>query len=315
MTNRPTNRDHEPSPTSRQTPDFSSFYRNDSYWYSTSTEKKGGSVPRLNKKQLQTFLSTLGERDFSVLNSIRTCRYLLTSQIERLHFTDASSQTAALRATNRNLKKLGDHGLIQPLTRRIGGIRAGSSAMVWHLTEGGEHLLRLANHNAKPHRRFFEPSPHFLAHTLATAECYIQLKEANGMNGLSLIEAEVEPECWRSYSHRGKIVMLKPDLYAVTSLDEYMDSWFFEIDLSTESTMKIVEKCQHYYDYYCTGLEQKEHEVFPLVVWIVPDGARKELLAKNIRNAFQKQPKLFAVIRADELDSLLRQGVESNTLC
>ena len=116
----------------------------------------------------------------------------------------------------------------------------------------------------------------------------------------------------------GKIVFLKPDLFAVTVCDGYEDRWFLEIDLDTESPIRIIEKCQRYHDYYRSGLEQKQYSVFPLVVWIVPDAERKETITKHIQKVFAKQPKIFTVITMEELEPLIRQGADSTggvTLC
>ena len=133
--------------------------------------------------------------------------------------------------------------------------------------------------------------------------------------GMTLSSLQPEPECWRPYSERGTHITLKPDLYAVTVSGEYEDRWFFEVDLDTESPAKVIEKCQRYHQYYRTGLEQKAAGVFPLTVWIVPDTGRRDRLAAAIRTAFDKQPRLFAVITGDELAHLIKYGGEGGMLC
>ena len=90
---------------------------------------------------------------------------------------------------------------------------------------------------------------------------------------------------------------------------------FIEVDLDTESPAKITAKSEKYHKYYRTGLEQEETGVFPLTVWIVPSRERKEKLTAYIREAFNKQPKLFAVITQDELRGLICQGGEGGSLC
>ena len=97
--------------------------------------------------------------------------------------------------------------------------------------------------------------------------------------------------------------------------DRYEDRWFFEIDLNTESPVKVVEKCEKYHRYYRSGLEQKESEVFPLTVWIVPTAERRDRIIAHIRKAFEKQPKLFAVITKDELAHLIQHGGDERMLC
>jgi hypothetical protein len=220
-----------------------------------------------------------------------------------------------LKGANRGLKKLRELGLTGALERRIGGVRAGSGSRIWYLTDGGERLLRLDGGVTRPRRRFFEPSPHFLSHTLAVAECYVQLTEICGGRGLELTAPDLEPSCWRPFNHIGKMVTLRPDLFAVTVCGEYEDRWFFEMDLSTEAPIRVMEKCRRYHDYYRSGLEQQRHEVFPLVVWIVPDEARKTSLTAHIRDEFKKQPRIFIVITPDELEALIRQGIDGGALC
>lgn len=270
---------------------------------------------RISQKRLMEIAPTLSERDGYILTAVRQCRYLTTKQIRRLYFTEAVNPTAGLTATHRNLKKLKGLGLVDTLERRIGGVRAGSGGLIWYLTDGGERLLRLGDKGAASRKRSFEPSPHFLAHTLAVSECFIQLTEICAGKDPQLAAAELEPDCWRSYNHKGTMTALRPDMFAITFCGEYEDRWFIELDLKTEAPVTVVEKCRRYHDYYRSGLEQKQHGIFPLVVWIVPDDSRKESLITHIREAFQKQAKIFIVITPEELEPLIRQGVEGKALC
>jgi hypothetical protein len=270
---------------------------------------KAAAMPdRISLRQLQELETNLSDRDKDILRTIQVYRYLTTSQIQRLHVNDAASPSAALRATSRNLKKLKELHLIDSLPRRIGGVYSGSGSCVWHLDAAGEHLLRLNDKNARPHKASFEPSSYFVAHTLSVAECYVRLKEVCRKKGMRLSETQNEPYCWRPYNSAGKIISLKPDLFAITICDNYEDRWFFEIDLATESPIKITEKCRRYLEYYRSGLEQEQHKVFPLVVWIVPDAARKSSIELRIKAEFSKQPNIFTVITPNEFESMVRMG-------
>lgn len=319
MTNRSTSHDNEAKAEKPAIPDFSKYKVCDSYCnpITDTTVSGGGAMERhrLSHQRLEELETDLGERDKEVLLAIHGHRYLMTRQVQRLVFTDAATTTAALRAASRCLKKLRELGLIDALSRRIGGVRVGSGSMVWHISHAGERLLRLHDHRPVPVKRFFEPSPYFLAHTLAVAEVYVQLTELCLEHRMALAAWQPEPECWRSYSEHGVHLSLKPDLYAVTVSGDYEDRWFFEIDLDTESPAKVVEKCRKYHQYYRSGLEQEASGVFPLTVWIVPDTERKERLIAHIRAVFDKQPRLFAVITGDELGCLIRNGGDKETLC
>lgn len=320
MSNRPTPQDSEKTPESRSGPDFSKFNVHDSFRIpNTDTpgpEGSGEERRRISRQRLEEAEERLAERDMQVLVAVQRYRYLLTSQIQRLYFTDAATPTAALRAASRALRKLREMGLIDHLARRIGGVRAGSGGLVWYLTHAGERLLRLHEQSVSPVRRFFEPSPHFLAHSLAVAEIAVQLTGlCRETHGAKLTALQPEPECWRTYSEYGTLMALKPDLFAITVSGQYEDRWFIEVDLDTESPAKIIGKCEKYHKYYRSGLEQGEHGVFPLTVWIVPTMARKEKLISHIREAFDKQPKLFAVITGDELAHLIQYGGDQQILC
>ena len=319
MTNRPTDGDRKPQAEKPDLAGFADFNRRDSYSIPAINADAGAGSPRVqhrvSKRQLVEISSRLSGRDLEVLHSVQRHRYLLSTQVQRLHFTEATTSTAALRATNRNLKKLKELGLIDSLARRIGGVRAGSSGLVVHITHAGERLLRLHDHRAYPARHSFDPSPYFLAHTLAVAEVSIQLMEICREHTLELNALELEPECWRSYSGYGTMLSLKPDLYAKITSSEFEDCYFFEIDLATESPSKVAEKCKKYHEYYRSNIEQQESGVFPITVWIVPDDARKKSLLLHIREEFKGQPKLFAVITSSELETLISFGGDKDTLC
>lgn len=323
MTNRLTNGEQKPQAETPRTPNFSRYKVCNSYSVPATDSTTAGGAPdtgsqqpqRVSKRQLLEIGSRLGERDVQLLMAIQQYRYLMTGQVQRLLFTDAVNPTAGLRSASRSLKKLKGLGLIGSLSRRIGGIRAGSSSLVWHTAHAGERLLRLREHKPCPNRRFFEPSPYYLAHTLAVAEVSIRLTETCQENKGRLAALQLEPECWRTYSEQGKQVSLKPDLYAIVVSEEYEDRYFFEVDLDTESPAKIIEKCQKYHAYYRSGLEQEESGMFPLTVWLVPTEKRKERLLSHIRSACDKQPKLFAVITDDELEQLIKEGGDREMLC
>src|SRR5579884_606774 len=126
---------------------------------------------------IASLLEMLSERDLAILESLRTHRVLTTALIRRLHFPiggepvepgsgrSHATEMAAAVATIRVLTRLESRRLIARLHRRIGGVRAGSSGIVWQLGATGERLLR-AQHGDPTRRRYSEPSPNFIAHTL-----------------------------------------------------------------------------------------------------------------------------------------------------
>jgi len=263
-------------------------------------------MKRITIKKLQEYNRILSQREKDVLHSIKKCHYLKTDQAARLHFGGAPNPAAALRAVTRSLAKLQGMGLVQPLKRRIGGVRAGSSSYVWTLKMAGMELLRLGMDNPpnKPRTRkqIHEPTLIFLNHTLAISELYTYLQTRT-----NLISAEFEPICWRGYATMfGVNVTIKPDLYAITTADGYEDHWFFELDLDTEAPCRIMKKCESYGRYYLTGQEQKRTGIFPRVAWIVPDYKRKASLERHINEKLSEYADLFVVITFDDLPELVQ---------
>ena len=61
-------------------------------------------------------------------------------------------------------------------------------------------------------------------------------------------------------------------------------------------------------------IEQREHEVFPVTIWVVPSNDRKQKLIDALDEAFRKAPKLFVIITADEFDSLICNGANQNQM-
>ncbi|RYC74830.1 replication-relaxation family protein [Candidatus Nanosyncoccus alces] len=271
---------------------------------------------RLTRAQLEKLEKRLSARDLSVLQALRKYRFLTSDQVGRLYFTNCSTKTSRTRNQNLLLKRLSDHGLIRPLARRIGGYQGGSSVQIWYLTEAGFRLLTLNTPGEHKRKRFSEPSPMFLEHTLSIAECVVQLTLiCRNSHDLSLDAVDTEPSCWRKYKSDGRVCYLKPDVFVVTSYEKYEDSWFIEIDLSTESSSQIIEKCNAYLEYFYTGIEQKETGVFPIVTWVVKDSTRKEKIKQCIRESIKGQPKMFLVITPDELEKMIRQYIDSGEIC
>lgn len=281
-----------------------------------SAEAVKKKTTKLSRAQLLEIEDRLSARDHAILQAIRQYRFLTSDQIGRLYLTDCSTKTSRTRNQNLLLQRLGGYGLIAPLARRIGGFGGGSTMKVWHLTAAGLRLLLLNDPGTSPRKRFIEPSTTFLEHTLAIAECAVQLIcLCRDSEDLSLELLDTEPSCWRRYKDRDRVCYLKPDMFLVTTYDGYEDRWFLEMDLGTESLSQVLNKCNLYLYYYYTGLEQKATEMFPLVVWIVKNVDRKNSIKAYLRENLSGHPKMFLVITPDELEKMIRQQIEGKELC
>ena len=95
----------------------------------------------------------------------------------RLFYPILTTRMASVSAVQRNLNRLKEYGLISHLPKQIGGVRGGSSSMVWHLTEQGARLLDLGSEREGKRTRHLEPSFTFLRHIIAVTETYTQVSE------------------------------------------------------------------------------------------------------------------------------------------
>lgn len=254
-------------------------------------------------------LMKLSVRDIAILESLRSHRLLTTNQIQRLHFARGHATiTAAAGATMRVLTRLHEHRLVARLERRIGGVRAGSSGIVWQLASIGERLLRTM-HGEKQRRRYVEPTVTFTAHTLAVAELAVQLHELQDRGSVEVVSVDTEPSCWRSFvGPHGTPEWLKPDLYAITASGDYEDHWFIEADLATEHPPVVVRKAKVYQRYAATGAHQARHGLFPAVTWVVPDTARQRAIQAALAADKAIQHGLFQVVTTDEFTTLIQNG-------
>jgi hypothetical protein len=296
-------------------------------------------ISRIGKRELEKIADALGDRDRHILESLKAYKYLTTEQIRKLHFTDEHTEKAhskadltdtadttlthhsitsdylsSLRAANRTLAKLKELGAINHLTRRIGGVRAGSGSFVWSLTMTGARLVSMFDPALADteRKRFYEPSPSFLTHILAVAETGVRLTGLCHSGDITLKVKQTEPNCWRQYTGMGgQTIWLRPDLFAITSSGDFIDHWFFEIDLATESPVTVVKKCALYLAYRQSGAEQRTRGVFPYVVWIVPDNKRKTSLTNHLSENIRGETKLFVFITMNELEQLITQGAEA----
>ena len=69
-------------------------------------------------------------------------------------------------------------------------------------------------------------------------------------------------------------------------VDSFEDSYFIELDLSTESPNTLARKMAAYRALWSSGVEQASRGVFPKVLWIVPDLRRHQVVV----DACSRQP-------------------------
>jgi hypothetical protein len=268
-----------------------------------SKKHVAGTSGRVGAVALDRLNRLLPTRDRHVLERVREHRYLSTHQIQEFVFTTHQTQESAARTTRSVLLRLERSLLLRPLERRIGGVRAGSSAQLWQLTPAAARLLLDEGSTYRTH----EPSPRFLGHCLAVADVHLALRRLTSDDDITDVGVSIEPTSWRRYSGSGgESRWLQPDLAAVVSTNHYDDRWFIEVDLGTESLPTLLRKCGQYEAYRASGIEQEASGGFPLVLWVFTKPQRAEQLARSVLRSPRLTPQLFRYAGPSSLLDVLR---------
>jgi hypothetical protein len=231
----------------------------------------------------------LGDRDQAIIESVNRLHLITGLQLERLHFAELAPAARA-RIRRRVLARLVSWRVLLPLERRIGGVRAGSSSLVFALDTAGQQLVRLTRDDERPARRPGEPSVVLLGHRLGVTEAYVSLTELSRAGDFELAEFTTEPACWWPNGYGG---WLKPDAYLRLAAKDYSDSWWLEQDMATEHLPVIKRKLGTYLEFAARGLGP--HDVMPRVLVSVPSEQRKAAVAGVMRSLPEPASQLFRV--------------------
>lgn len=247
--------------------------------------------------------ANLSERDRAILRGLAETGYMSGRQIERRWFAGAEvSVIGARRRAQRVLRRLNEQRLVHRLARRQGGSRGGSGAFIYRLDHLGRRAVGLTGRG--PWR---EPAERFVHHCLAVAEIQIGLIEEEKAGELSELIVSHEPDCWRRFLGHSGIEMLKPDLLVELSTPDWQLRWFVEADRATEHLPTVIRKCQLYERYWRSGNEAERYgqEVFPRVLWSVPDRRRAEAVQRAIRRTSNLTDDVFRVAIAEQTPAVL----------
>ncbi|WP_237081334.1 replication-relaxation family protein [Mycobacteroides abscessus] len=283
---------------------------------SSSASEVGPAIrKRIGKHRLQQLADHLGDRDRLVLEAVAEHRFLTTVQLADLLFADLSP-ISQQRIPQRVLARLRRTGLLDTLPRYIGGVTGGSQGLIHYLTEAGKRLLILGGKDLRG-RSWHEPSARFAEHHLAVADVRIALELAHRAKTLELVRYQIEPDAWRPYLGLGGArLVLKPDLYVETAIDPdgaYIDTWFVEVDLGSESIPTLIGKCHDYEQYRRQGIEQ-QHGGFPWVLWLLHGKnaerieRRRTALAKALAAEKTLPASLFQILTPDQLIPTMTKG-------
>lgn len=254
---------------------------------------------RISRRQLDTIASELTDYDQTVLRFVSEVRLSTGRQLARRLWSAKVPTDSRSRAARRVLTRLESFRVIDRLTQRIGGVRGGSSSIIYGIGPAGRRLLVRSGAVAG---RLGTPGDRYVAHTLAATELVVRLHEASLAGELDLIERQTEPDCWRPYlGVMGARLMLKPDLFVRIGVGALEDRWFVEVDMATESTTTIAAKAKRYLEHFRSGSEQARHGVYPRVIWTVPDRRRGLLIEEALGMLPGAARQLFVIWPYDEV--------------
>jgi hypothetical protein len=259
---------------------------------------------RITQAYVRELAPRLTPRDYLIIATLGRVRVATARQIERLWFTQGTPLSNA-RMARRTLRRLVDVRALVRLDRPGGGVRGGSPGHVFTLDVAGQRLG--AQH--VPLRRPHPISRTFLDHALEVTEWYVRLLEAERGGGPELLDFRAEPRSWRNFaSYAGGRETLKPDAFVRLGSGEWEDQWFLEVDRGTEHTPALKRQLGRYVRYWRSGREQAASEVFPQVLWIVPDQRRHAELVDVIGRLPAETWPLFRVSPTTEAGRLLAGG-------
>jgi hypothetical protein len=199
------------------------------------------------------------------------------------------------------LARLVEQRALDRLERRRGGAGGGSGSWIYALGPAGRRLVAYWAGEGLPRSRgAHEPGAAWAAHTLAVSDLYVRLKAAERAGRLELLAFDAEPTCWRRFTRLGGAAgCLKPDAYVRLGVGEFEDSFFVEVDLSSERRGQLTRQHRAYGEYFRSGVEQAKAGVFPAVLWLVPD-ARRVALLTDIQRGLPALTRLFTVATSEQ---------------
>lgn len=242
---------------------------------------------------------SLSEREWAVVRDVARLRLVTGSQLERLHFSELADTSRPV-VRRRVLGRMVRARVLLTLERRIGGVRAGSSGLLYALDIAGKRLMATNGRATRPGL----PGERHVRHVLAVSQLYVDLVELDRAGKLALDQFEAEPASWWPDGHGGR---LKPDSHVLVASDDHGDNWWVEVDLATEHGPAIKRKLATYLDFYNRG-QLGPGGIMPWVLITVPDAKRYSEIDRLIHQLPSRAGELFTVaLHNDAAEVVMRR--------
>jgi Replication-relaxation len=260
-------------------------------------------MSRVSTARLLAIAAELDQREHRLVEELAMLGLASHAQLAALlPVSSATSAASQARTARRVLARLTDLSIFARLSRRVGGVRAGSAGYVYYLGPVGQRLVAywqgrgLVRGRLRP-----EPGSRSVRHRLAVSELYVQARRAERARRLELLDFSAEPACWRPFADSfGGQAILKPDAYVRLGIGEYESRFFVEADLGSESKGVIDRKARAYLGYFNSGQEQAEHGVFPRVLFATTSERRRAALVEVCGRLPEESWQLFVITTLDK---------------
>ncbi|THG30692.1 replication-relaxation family protein [Naasia lichenicola] len=230
------------------------------------------------------------DRDKAIVLSVGRFGQLASSHVRSLLFADNASQTPLDRAFTRLLR---DKYLVRIERKMIGGSGAGSGQYVYQLGPTGWELCGREG-------RYF-PLRSVSYHALAVADAFVALNKAEQDQRLTIERYDVEDDAHRFIAG----TRLTPDLFVrIGRPNKPSFALWIEVDLGTERQRQIADKLDRYWTAY-QHATTAHLDVYPPVLFLVPDRLREEQIADTIRRQPAESHALFRVALQSNFPDIL----------
>jgi DNA-binding PadR family transcriptional regulator len=233
----------------------------------------------------------LTPREVEVVELVGRFRLMTAGHIRELVFEAQASSTPL----DRTLKRLTDNGYLVRLGRMVGGYGGGSGQYVYQLGRKGWQFLRKGGG--------YRPLRIVDQHTLAIADCFVDLKRLERGGDFAVIQYTPEPASHRTVG----TTLLTPDAYIELGGFSQRRKLLFwlEVDRGTENADTIRGKCSRYRRAFLAW----SGDTFPLVVFAVPDAIRQTELTRIVAGGPADIQDVFRVYLLGEVAEQLREDM------
>lgn len=229
-------------------------------------------------------------RDVEILRLVSRFSQLTGAHIDALVFGALKAE----RPSRRAMKRLTDEGLLARVPGRVpGGELGGSPAHTYQIGPEGWRMFWTGR---------YRPARTINLHTLAIADTYTAVKQAERDGWLDVLNYASEPDSWENVAGAD----LRPDLYLDLGHRTKRERlvYFIEVDLGTERQKQILEKVERYTHAF-NHSHQYPLDVFPSVLLLAIDQERKQELEQILRRVGGLPDGLFEVALLSQFPQML----------